>query len=90
MSQGVGYDARMNTSNMKAGEWILKPLSPAHGDEVRARELLESLRWPAGPVCPHCKNSGAQRISKLAAQTTRQRACAKPSIFAAPAGSNSA
>ena len=23
-------------------------------DDVAAREYLEGLRWPAGPVCPHC------------------------------------
>src|SRR3989442_7281420 len=23
-------------------------------DEVTAREMLERLRWPNGPVCPHC------------------------------------
>jgi transposase-like protein len=24
------------------------------GDEDNARRLLESVRWPEGPVCPHC------------------------------------
>ena len=24
------------------------------GDEESARKLLESVRWPEGPVCPHC------------------------------------
>jgi transposase-like protein len=24
------------------------------GDEDHARQLLESVRWPEGPVCPHC------------------------------------
>jgi len=23
-------------------------------NERRARELLEKVRWPAGPICPHC------------------------------------
>jgi transposase-like protein len=23
-------------------------------DETAAREYLESLRWPGGPICPHC------------------------------------
>jgi transposase-like protein len=69
MSEGVGYVARMKTAKMEAGELILKRLAQAYGDEEKARELLESLRWPQGPVCPHCKNSGAKRISKLAAHT---------------------
>ena len=24
------------------------------GDPRAARELLEALRWPEGPACPHC------------------------------------
>lgn len=33
-----------------------------------ARAVLESLRWPTGPVCPHCQNCGtdAKGIAKLA------------------------
>ncbi len=27
-------------------------------DEDRARELLERIRWPDGPICPHCVVSG--------------------------------
>lgn len=28
----------------------------------RAREYLEAIRWPKGPVCPHCKNDKQDRI----------------------------
>jgi transposase-like protein len=28
--------------------------SPVYADEAKAREYLESVRWPEGPVCPHC------------------------------------
>lgn len=28
--------------------------SPVYADEAKAREYLESVRWPDGPVCPHC------------------------------------
>jgi transposase-like protein len=69
MSKGVGYAARMNTTKSEAGEPILKRLSQAYGDEEKARELLERLRWPDGPVCPHCQNAGEKRISKLKAQS---------------------
>jgi len=69
MSEWVGYVARMKTAKLEAGALILKQLAAAYGDEEKARALLESLRWPTGPVCPHCKNSGAKQISKLAAQT---------------------
>ncbi|HVS25593.1 MAG TPA: transposase, partial [Gammaproteobacteria bacterium] len=27
---------------------------PIYKDEKKAREHLESLRWPDGPICPHC------------------------------------
>jgi transposase-like protein len=53
---------------MEAGESVLKQLAEAYGEEGKARELLESWRWPRGPVCPHCQNAGEKRISELAAQ----------------------
>jgi transposase-like protein len=28
--------------------------NPIYTDENAAREHLESLRWPNGPICPHC------------------------------------
>jgi transposase-like protein len=28
--------------------------APHFHDETKAREHLESIRWPNGPVCPHC------------------------------------
>lgn len=27
---------------------------PQYQDETKAREWLETLRWPKGPICPHC------------------------------------
>jgi len=61
---------RMRTLPIKADELILAELAEGYADEVRARELLESLRWPNGPVCPHCNNGGEKRVSKLEAQGT--------------------
>ena len=31
--------------------------------EESARQYLESLLWPDGPVCPHCKSKNATRIA---------------------------
>lgn len=31
--------------------------APHFHDDDKAREYLESLRWPNGPVCPHCEAS---------------------------------
>jgi transposase-like protein len=36
---------------------------PRFHDPEAAREHLESVRWPKGPVCPHC--GAVDRISKL-------------------------
>src|SRR5206468_11043429 len=38
-------------------------------DADKAREHLESLRWPNGPVCPHC--GGADRQSRLEGKAHR-------------------
>lgn len=35
---------------------------PGAVDEESAREFLERVRWPNGPVCPHCGASGAYRL----------------------------
>ncbi|HET9578192.1 MAG TPA: IS1595 family transposase, partial [Usitatibacter sp.] len=32
---------------------------PHFQDADKAREYLEALRWPNGPVCPHCGSIGA-------------------------------
>jgi transposase-like protein len=31
--------------------------------EIAAYKALERLRWPDGPVCPHCRNEGAYFIT---------------------------
>lgn len=62
----------MNTYPKKADETAMTQLAQAYGDEAQARELLESWRWPDGPVCPHCQNAGEKTISKLAALATRR------------------
>lgn len=40
-------------------------------DENRAREFLEKLRWPDGPVCPHCGEIGNAR--KLEARSDSKK-----------------
>ncbi len=32
--------------------------APHFHDEVKAREYLERIRWPDGPICPHCGTIG--------------------------------
>jgi transposase-like protein len=43
-------------------------------DEDAARELLESLRWPNGAVCPHC---GGDNPYKLTPKATSKAPCRK-------------
>jgi transposase-like protein len=37
-----------------------------------ARAYWESIHWPNGPVCPHCKNSGQETIYKIAANKEKK------------------
>lgn len=43
---------------------------PRFNDEDAAREHLESLRWPNGPVCPHC--GGTSHNSRLNGESHRR------------------
>ena len=45
-------------------------------DDNAAREHLESIRWPNGPVCPHC--GGTERNSKIIAKTAKG---ARPGLY---------
>jgi transposase-like protein len=71
----------MKTMQMKADESVLTKLVQAYADEGKARELLESWRWPNGPVCPHCQNAGEKRISPLKAPSRRPRGVRKGVYF---------
>ncbi len=42
---------------------------PRFNNDQAAREHLEAIRWPNGPLCPHC--GGADRQSKIASQSAR-------------------
>ncbi len=56
--------------------------NPIFHDDDKAREHLESLLWPDGPVCPRCGVMG-DRITKLQGKSTRPgvykcKDCRKP------------
>ena len=56
---------------------------PIYQDADLAREHLEALQWPNGPVCPHCGNSAQDRIRKLQGKSHRKgvykcNECEKP------------
>ncbi|HWD18967.1 MAG TPA: IS1595 family transposase [Verrucomicrobiae bacterium] len=48
----------MKTDVFDAEELTLITLAQEYSDNDKARTLLESLRWPNGEICPHCKNDG--------------------------------
>jgi hypothetical protein len=41
----------------------LMTLAQQYSDEGKARELLESLRWPNGAICPHCKCDDVYKLT---------------------------
>jgi transposase-like protein len=47
--------------------------NPIFTDETAAREHLEAVRWPEGPICPHCGNSDPEKIAKLAGEKQSHR-----------------
>lgn len=54
-----------------------------YNDPETARQHLEKLRWPKGPICPHCGNGDKFRIMKFAGKSTRPglykcKECRKP------------
>ena len=50
----------------------LKQITQRFSTEESAREYLEHLRWPEGPVCPHCGNADQKRIYKVAANPEKK------------------
>ena len=43
--------------------------NPIYSDVNKAREHLEALHWPNGPVCPHCGET--DRVKRLEGKSTR-------------------
>ncbi len=53
----------MNSTEEKDG--LNLTLAQQYSDEDAARGLLESILWPDGAICPHCKNHKEKPIYKL-------------------------
>src|SRR5665213_2965794 len=47
------------------GDLTLIQIAAKFSTEEAAREYFEKLRWPHGPVCPHCGNVDQGRIYKV-------------------------
>jgi transposase-like protein len=48
---------------------MLDLTNPIYSNADLAREHLEALHWPNGPVCPHCGET--ERVRRLAGKSTR-------------------
>ncbi|MEA2871847.1 MAG: hypothetical protein QOH67_1823 [Hyphomicrobiales bacterium] len=44
---------------------------PMFQDEISAREALEAVLWPDGPICRHCGNSDPDKIAKMEGKSHR-------------------
>lgn len=55
----------------------LVTLAKQYSDENEARAFLESLLWPDGPVCPHCKNATDKPIYRLEPKLDSKRPARK-------------
>ena len=49
----------------RPNELTLISISTQYTSDDKAREYFESLRWPDGPICPHCGNADTDRIYKV-------------------------
>lgn len=43
-------------------------------DADKAREHLEKIHWPHGPICPHCQNNRAETMPKVEGKKHSHRA----------------
>ncbi len=63
--------------NEERDELNLISLAQEYSDEDKARGLLESILWPDGVICPHCKNHKEKPIYKLQPKVTSKSAARK-------------
>ncbi|MEC5324959.1 IS1595 family transposase [Aurantimonas sp. A3-2-R12] len=47
--------------------------NPIFNDDTAAREELERVRWPNGPICPHCGNCDTTKIALVAGKKHSHR-----------------
>lgn len=60
------------TKKAAADDLTLIQIMQRFSTEEAARDYFEQLRWPSGPVCPHCGNSDDSRIWKVTANADKK------------------
>lgn len=61
----VGKHNQVPSGKNLQGDLTLLQIAQRFSTEEPAREYFEKLRWPNGPVCPHCGNSDQERVYKV-------------------------
>ena len=56
---------RIPSGKNPSGDLTLIQIAQRFSTEEAARNYFERLRWPDGPVCPHCGNADQERIYKV-------------------------
>ena len=64
--------AKKPTSSNSTDDLTLMKIMSRFSTEGAARAYFEKLRWPNGPVCPHCGNSDQSRVYKVTANTPKK------------------
>lgn len=62
---------RQKQANPKRKSAHNKDVFPFPTDPAAARAYLESIRWPNGPVCPHCGHAKVYAIERSGTSTVR-------------------
>lgn len=60
------------TLNTTPDDLTLDQIMQRFGTDEEARAYWESIHWPNGPVCPHCKNKDASQIWKIEANKAKK------------------
>lgn len=55
----------------KGEKLTLSKIAKELSDEAKAWEFMESLRWPNGPICPHCTSTNAYFLQPRADRYSR-------------------
>ncbi len=59
--------------NANPDDLTLIDIARRYSTEESARAYFESIRWPNGPVCPHCDNANTASIYNLTANATTDK-----------------
>src|SRR2546430_13882475 len=68
------FSNRKGAWTMRDKDLNLATLAGMFDDETKAREFVETKRWPNGPVCPFCQSQGVYKLTPKPGSTKPIRA----------------